>query len=481
VTNILQSFEEHEEVFRASESLVESRDPVFLDKISTPGTASEERIARFERLAYMKSILIGAPQIVGCRRAWDIYNDVRSGGHPYVEKLYGQKLTNPPAFVDYDDFKKYHRAAVAVIRREEEKAKAPKKRKAQAENEGYTEPVVEPVIDHPRFTPDHVTKSVVEDKWKSEFYSNLCNSVNEILSPHSAAVDSDAFMHVLKRATAQYVRAESRPVLTNELADYDNPYMMKKATTERLLNQNCVRNKLEESLVSQFIDSRPDMIKLRSEAELPPEVLEPLQAFRGITNWSMNPEIRMNQKLDSINVLLSGSTPHTTPAWRWNHPYANHIGFVSQIPRGRRGGWGHGKPLSSTQQDLAQMRYPTLQRVAHSLPKDPQYRAQAIHAIQVLERSKGWQFDDKTRAINTLKEVLDNLPSARTIEGKLDKALPVVRYGGHHIRRKPSNLKRRNRIRMYFRSMTAIVPLTRRWSDRRAKNAARSKKKDSKK
>ena len=432
-------------------------------------------------MTFVKTLLIGAPQIVGSRRAWDIYNDVKSGNHSYIEKLYGSKLIDPPSFTDFEEFKKYHRAAVAVIRREEEKAKAPKKRKAQAENEGYSEPVIEPVIEHPRFMADHVTKSIVEDQWKSAFYANLCESVDEILSPNSPPIDSDAFMDVLKRATAKYVRAESRPVLTNELADFENPYMMKKSTTERLLHQNCVRNKLEESLVSKFIDTRPDMLKLRSEADLPPEVLEPLQAFRGITNWSFNPEIRMNQKLDAINMLLTTGSPNVQPAWKWNHPYSNHLGFVSQVPRGRRGGWGHGKPLSPSKQDLAQMRYPTLQRVAHSLPKDPQYRAQAIHAIQVLERSKGWDFSDKTKAINTMKEVMDTLPSAKLIEGKLNKALPLVRYGGRHIRRKPSNLSRRNRIRMYFRSMTAIVPLARRWSDRRAKNAARSKKKDSKK
>jgi hypothetical protein len=113
-----------------------------------------------------------------------------------------------------------------------------------------------------------------------------------------------------------------------------------------------------------------------------------------------------------------------------------------------------------------------------------------MHAIQVLERSRGWSFSDKTKAVNALKEVLDNLPSSKMIMGKLDKALPVVRYGrfapgtlssSHKfVRRKPSNLLRRNRIRMYFRSITANTPLSRRWADRRAKNQVRSKKKDSK-
>ena len=432
----------------------------------------------------MKSLLIGAPQVVGSRRAWDIYNDVRSGGHEYIAKMYGSKLSNPPDFTDFEDFKRYHRAAVSIIRREEEKAKAPKKRKAQAENEGYSEPVIEPEIENRRFEPDHITKSLVEDKWKSEYYANLCRSVDDILSPNSVPIDSDSFLQVLKKATAKYLRNEARPILTNELADYDNPYMMKKATTERLLHEKCVRNKLEESLVSDFVKARPDMIKLRSQAELPPEILEPLQAFRGITNWSFDPETRITQKLESIQKIFDSDIKSPSLSeWKWNHPFANHLGFVSSVPRGRRGSWGHGKPLSQEQADLQRMRYPTLQRVAHSLPRDPQYRAQAMHAIQVLERSKGWQFADKTKAINTLKEVLDNLPTYKSIEAKLDKALPIVRYGGtgKNVRRKPSNLRRRNRIRMYFKSMTAIIPLSRRWSDRRAKNVARSKKKDSKK
>ena len=466
---MLRSFDEHEEIFSASQSMVgiEKSDPSMTRESPDP---TDDRMARFERISFVKALLIGAPQVVGSRRAWDIYNDVRSGKHPYIEQLYGFKLQNPPDFSDFEDFKRYHRMAVAIIRREEEKAKAPKRRKAQAENEGYSEPVIEPVIENARFLPDHITKSLVEDKWKAEYYSNLCASVEEILSPSSSPIDSDRFLDVLKRATAQFLLNESRPVLTNELADYENPYMMKKATTARIVNEKCVRNKLEESLVSEFIDSRPDMIKLRSEAQLPPEVLEPLQAFRGITDWSFDAEIRMGQKLWAINSLLGMSHQEARPA-----------GFVSRVPRGRRGGWGHGKPDSPEKAELARMRYPTLDRVAHSLPKDPQYRSQAMHAIEVLERSKGWQFTDKTKAVNTLKEVLDNLPSSRMIDGKLNKALPLVRYGGHHVRRKPSNLNRRNRIRMYFRSMTAIVPLSRRWSDRRAKNVARSKKKDSKK
>ena len=427
-----------------------------------------------------------------------MYNDVREGKEPYIEKLYGSSFS-APEFTSMDDFKSVHRIAVSIIKREEERAKAPKRRKAGAENEGYSEPVVEPPLEHWRFQKDNVVKSLVEDKWKSDYYAFVCAKIQETLGPNASAIDSDDFVSVLRRATEKYLRNESRPVLTNELSDYYNPFMMKKSTTERLLHEGCVRNKLEESLVPAFIDQQTEFVKLRSQAELPPEVLEPLQAFRGIVNWSFDPEKRMDQKLDGIQHLLddiageSGDTEGGNPPTgsRVKHRYANHYGFTSEVPRGRRGGWGHGKPLSPEKQDLQRMRYPTLQRVAHSLPKDPQYRSQAMHAIEVLERSRGWEFSDKTKAVNAMKEVLDALPSSKSIVGKLNKALPVVRYGrfspgnlasSHRfVRRKPSNLLRRNRIRMYFRSMTATTSLSKRWTDRRTKNAVRSKKKDSKK
>ena len=498
VSSILDEFNKNEAMYRISPKSLD------IDSSSSENTESgtvlrQKSDDRFDQLTFLKRILIGAPQLVGSRRAWEIYNDARSGEQEYVEKVYGKKLAQPPTFSDYEEFKNIHRIAVSIIKREEERAKIPKRRKSAAENEGYSEPIVEPALEDWRFQRANVIISLVEDKWKADSYSSLCREISKTIDSQEDGVDSDEFHAVLKRASEKYLRNESRPVLTNELADYSNPYMMKRAAVERLLHEGCVRNKLEESLVEDVLDRDADLVKMQSQADLPPEVLEPLQAFRGITDWSFDPEIRMEQKLIAMNrfldTVLGDGEFETTDYVRLSdgkikHRYRNHVGFESRVPHGRVGGWGQGKPESAEQKDLRRVRYPTLQRVTHSLPSDPHYRSQAVHAIQVLERSRGWTMSDKTKAVNALKEVLDSLPPSKMIVGKLDKALPVARYGrfapgslssSHKfVRRKPSNLLRRNRIRMYFRSMTSTVPLSRRWADRRAKNQVRSKKKDNK-
>ena len=477
---MLQSFDENEEVYKASQKLTHKKPVSGSEQV----LKSDNVDSRFVRLSFMKRLLIGAPQLVGYRRAWDMYQDVREGKASYIEKLYGTTFV-APELGNLDEFKQVHRAAVAIIRREEQKAKAPKRRKAAAENEGYSEPVIEPELDHWRFKKENRIRSMVEDRWKADHYVGLCHQIKETLRPDESEIDSDSFKAVLRKATEKYLRNEARPILTNELSDYYNPYMMKRSVTERLLHEGCVRNKLEETLVPKFLNEDPQLVKLRSSAELPPEVVEPIQAFRGVVNWSFDPELRMSQKLESVEDLLNSivSGSEFSPSMK-----KASTGFRSTVPRGRRGGWGVGKPLSKDKEYLAGSRYPTLQRVAHSLPTDPQYRSQAMHAIQVLERSRGWEFADKTKAVNAMKEVLDNLPSSRLIAGKLERALPVIRYGrfapgklssSHKfVRRKPRNLLRRNRIRMYFRSMTAMTPLAKRWADRRTKNAARNKKKD---
>ena len=497
---MMKSFDEKDELYRIAHKSMRSECEITSAEVEAQFSKPDVE-ARFERLTFMKRLLIGAPQLVGYRRAWDMYNDILSGNAEYAERLYGKNFA-APEFADFSEFRSFHRVAVNIIMREEERAKAPKRRKSAAENEGYSEPVVEPALEHPRFLPETVIKSLVEDKWKADYYVFMCERLKDVLNPDLAEVDSDSFDAVLKRATEQYLRNQSRPILTNELSDYSNPFMMKKAATARLLHEGCVRNKLEETLVSELLESDPSLVKLRSQASLPAEVLEPLQAFRGLTNWSFDPEIRMEQKIDALlditrNLLagkeameLETSEPILSNG-RIKHPYRNHVGFVSSAPKGRVGGWGHGKPVTDEKTDLEKVRYPTLQRVAHSLPQDAQYRSQAMHAIQVLERSRGWEFSDKTKAVNALKEVLDTLPASKMIAGKLNRALPVVRYGrfapgtlssSHKfVRRRPSNLLRRNRIRMYFRSVTATVPLNRRWAERKTKNQQRSKKKDSRK
>ena len=334
-----------------------------------------------------------------------MYNDIRQGGHGYVAKLYGAGFV-APEFEDLEDFKAVHRAAISIIKREEERAKAPKRRKAATENEGYSEAVVEPVIEHWRFSPETRINSLIEDKWKADHYVNMCAKITRMLSRGESAIDSDLLEDVLVRAAEKFLRNESRPVLTNELSDFYNPFMMKKATSERLLHEACVRNKLEESLVKEVLNTDPQLIKLRSQADLPPEILEPLQAFRGVTDWSFDPEVRMTQKLVGVTRLIALIEEYGDEATKYflkkEKKKIENSGFTSQVPAGRRGGWAHGKPVLADT-----VRYPTLQCVAHSLPKDAHYRAQAVHALRILERSRGWTFSDKTKAVNALKEVLD--------------------------------------------------------------------------
>ena len=393
----------------------------------------------------MKKLLFDAPQVVGVRRAWDMYHDILAGNSEYVDVIYGKGFS-APVFESLDEFQTVHRQVVAGLKREEEKSRAPKRRKASAENEGYSEPVVEPEIESSSFSLPHIHASLAEDCNLADAYASLCESES---NPDPF---KDDFVSVFSRAFQNFKKDQARPVLTNELSDFSNPYMMKRKTGERYLHEVCVRNKLEESLVDDFLDTDPSLSRLRSQADLPREVSEPLQAFRGLSNnWAFDPSKRMAQKLAGIAKLLD--IPITVPC----EPVSTSV---------RRGGWGHGKPKRP--EPIG--RYPTLASVAHSLPKDPQYAGQAMHAINVLERSKGWDYHDKTKAVNTLKEVLDNLGSSSMWAGKLNKAFQKS------ARRKPSNLLRRNRIRMYFKSPIAVTPLARRWTDRKAKNVARSKK-----
>lgn len=100
-----------------------------------------------------------------------------------------------------------------------------------------------------------------------------------------------------------------------------------------------------------------------------------------------------------------------------------------------------GKPLKQIQVEERQMRYPTLQRVAHTLPRDPKYRATVRHAIGVLERSSGWSFSDKLQAINTLKEVWENLASSQKMNEILERSIPWTRNRGDlRPTRHPSSL-----------------------------------------
>ena len=277
---------------------------------------------------------------------------------------------------------------------------------------------------------------------------------------------------------------------------------------ERLLQERCVRNQLDERMLPRLLDAHPaarrcrfyvtcdhgqtgsrssaalgnaacshaftvsphefrvlchyfgaeevqhrgqirsqDLVKLRRQAQLPPEALEPLSAFRGDVRWSFDSRERLQQKLEGqflrscsgsvilwtffiwhtghngmvlevrgpgelalmavagvqgaiealkkspdVAELLEALPEKQTRAHPsgLHHPWRNHLGFESFVPRGVAGGTKFGQPEEQLATELQQLRYPTLQRVAHTLPKDLKWRAHVVRSIRVLERNRHW-------------------------------------------------------------------------------------------
>ena len=358
-------------------------------------------------------------------------------------------------------------------------------------NSGYSEDVPESIDQpvHPLFSDAQITASLVEDCKKAEEYSSAVKSIDYAFS--TVKFDSDSFQDVLRRALSKHIKDEVRPVLTNELADYSNPYMMKRSAFSRAIHERCVRNKLEESQVDSFLDSNQDLKKMRSSADLPPEVTEPLQAFRGVVDWNHDPQERLMQKLSNVQLILDAleKEPDVSKLvselpipenknWRFHHPFKNYFGFVSAAPSERTGGWNFGRPKSDEMQEAQQVRYPTLQRVAHSLPTDPLYSESVKHSIGILERSKGWDFESKIRAVNTMKEVYDNLPSSSYYRKKLDGVFSTNRRRGKLYRTFPRGWATRSRKGIYHRSPVSTISLSQRQHDRKQKDNDRKKKAD---
>ncbi|CDJ58673.1 Chromosome III, complete sequence, related [Eimeria maxima] len=276
-----------------------------------------------------------------------------------------------------------------------------------------------PAIVTANFTEEAQTVSLIEDVYKAEVYQEVCAKLDE-----------------------------HRPTLVNEFTDFDNPYMLKREAIKRLLEERGTRNALDESMIDEYLDRRPDLVKLRLRAKLPPEVIEPLAAFHGLTNYNFDKRTRLQQKVNAmfravdaahcdcwshaeLDVLLGSLEENQRSDMKHElHPFRNHFGFVSAVPTGTVGSIKMGQEQCGTDKELRMIRYPTLQRVAHTLPKDPKYRAIVAHAIRVLERSPGWDFKDKVKAINTLVEVYNHLPPSATYARKLDEAFPVFSFQG---------------------------------------------------
>ena len=373
--------------------------------------------------------------------------------------------------------------------RGKEKSKLRRRREArrqhrQMTNVGYTEPDPMPEVTSELFTEEQARNSLVEDRWKAEYYFSACSEIDSTYP--TAPITSDKLTDVLRQSLRMHAKDQVRPVLTNELADSSNPYVMKRSSLERLIHHSVVRNKLEESLVDKLLDANPSLTKCRAQADAPPEVLEPLNAFRGITEWSFDPRVRLEQKLGEVNNLIDGIMNQpgaSSNAWRFNHPFRNHFGFETTAQDARTGGWNVGRPQSREAAEMRKMRYPTLQRVAHSLPKDLVYRSSVIHSINILERSKGWDFDDKTRAINTMKEVYDTLPSSSNYKDRLNRALPLKRPdarkkdGMRPLKTFPVSFAKQGKKCIYHKSFVSTKPLWQRVSERLQKNAELKQKK----
>lgn len=362
-------------------------------------------------------------------------------------------------------------------------------------NTGYKEEDEVYEAEEEEFDDDWRQKSIVEDVWKAEYYQQLHYKLRKDVPERGLlASRTDRVADVLVGALRGHWGDKNRPVLTHELADFENPYMMKRSALDRLLHERCVRNQLDERMLPRLLDRNPDLVKLRSQAALPPEVLEPLAAFRGDVRWSFDARERLGQKLtaaeDALHALTSrsdGKSPVPASAVAdvlpenraahppadqvpgLHHPWRNHVGFESMVPRGVAGGTKFCQPEPALQTEIQKLRYPTLQRVAHTLPEDPKWRAHVVRSIRVLERSKHWDFQSKLTGINKLKEVYDQLKPSDVYTAALDEKLPLNRVPSHlkkkyapeaeYVRTFPKHFLKKKSFFRYRPSLTATRPL----------------------
>merc|ERR1719161_2568882 len=98
-----------------------------------------------------------------------------------------------------------------------------------------------------RFDEPVETKSLAEDARKASLYAIMHKEAERMFPDQPGATPMhDRFSDIWTRANRERLLDEARPVLTNEFADFKNPYMMIRSTTERLLRERCMRNQLDE-------------------------------------------------------------------------------------------------------------------------------------------------------------------------------------------------------------------------------------------
>jgi hypothetical protein len=218
-----------------------------------------------------------------------------------------EPVVNPP--LDEEEFTKYfmdERFKFWNNRRFEVTRRRRTRRNFMVANVGYKEEDDMHDAEEEEFKDEWRVKSIVEDVWKAELYAHVHRKARENvpLRDPEVATRSDRLADVTAEAYRRHLVDQNRPVLTHELADFENPYMMKRSALERLLQERCVRSALQERCLPRLLERHPDLVKLRAQAALPPEVLEPLAAFRGDTHWHFDARERLVQKLGAAGAAL---------------------------------------------------------------------------------------------------------------------------------------------------------------------------------
>ncbi|CRG99109.1 conserved Plasmodium protein, unknown function [Plasmodium relictum] len=360
--------------------------------------------------------------------------------------------------------------------------------------------------------------TLIEDLYKSYIYSKSFTLLNhQYMTKHKITND---FVYLMINTIRQSILEKIKPTLINEFAVHKNPYMLFKNALFNFILHMYVKNPYEETLIEDYINKKVNLNILKiNSANVPVEVYEPLVSFRGDIHYNYDLKEKFNDSIDTslniINFLTSekekqkndrdsinqkmnkrndlkkkkttkmGNEEKETDAERLdgmsnekrdiineilkilpenkkyhfdNYPFENLKSFKTNMRKKYIGGIKNNKPLNIEDEELSHMRYPNLQCVSHSLPKDIKYRDNVIHAIKVLERSKHWDHKSKIKAINTLIEVWNNMHSSDHYENLFDKSLPVI-YSKDMLKKTKTRKETYNKGLNYIQSLTTQKPL----------------------
>ncbi|CAD2086923.1 conserved Plasmodium protein, unknown function [Plasmodium vinckei lentum] len=337
--------------------------------------------------------------------------------------------------------------------------------------------------------------TLVEDVYKAYIYSKAFSLLNnKYITKHKISND---FNYIMINSIKKYLLEKIKPALINEFSVYTNPYMLLKNSLHNLILHEHVKNCYDESLIENYINKKTSLNILKiNSADVPVEVYEPLVSFHGNTHYNYNVQekfkLSINTFLTILDTIQKGGIDSTNKSEQSeqnqssnkmeyedmsilindilkklpenikypfeNYPFENFKSFKTNIKKKYIGGIKNNKPANIEDEEIAHMRYPNLQCVAHSLPKDTKYRDNVIHAIKVLERSKHWDHNSKIKAINTLVEVWNNMNKSEHYEQALDKALPSI-YTKNMLRKTRTRKDTYNKGLSYIQSLTTQKPL----------------------